>query len=536
MRPDLYRFQYTTILSVLFAVIASIGFFHHEMWRDEFEVFMLIRDAQSYIGMLKDSLFLSALYHSLLFPLIKIFPYPHTFQIYHLFIIVAAVFIFNRHAPFTPLQKTFFTFSYFILFEYGMISRPYSLLLLYLFVLMYCITRKNQNFIFIVLLLLLQANHYPYGLFISLSVLPYLVIHIANRIKEFGPKEKKHLFIAGAVLVVGGVFIFLQYTSFTAVNRFGAFKQAPYFMTIRAIWNAFFPVPNTTGIHFWNTNIIPFPLYYHQIPRVKELLTAGNIITATVSFSFLLASIVVFSKKLPVMISFLANISIQLIFLQYLSIFFIRYQGILLIIFIYHFWLLAYSDKGITFLKLDKIHDMLNKKVFISIRNLASPTLTIILSVQFCIGIFVYAQDIRYPFTASYKAAEYIKEHNLHNNIMVGHIDYVAQSIAGHLNEKIYYPQSNEYGTKVLWGVNRKVGIHFNDILNRSVLLLNKYNKDILLILNYPLRDNRMRPVMEAPISNNIRLRFIKEFAEAIVEDERYFLYLIYKVRDNKYD
>ncbi|MHA2220126.1 MAG: hypothetical protein ACXACY_29945, partial [Candidatus Hodarchaeales archaeon] len=498
--------------------------------------FMLIRDAQSYIGMLKDSLFLSALYHSLLFPLIKIFPYPHTFQIYHLFIIIAAVFVFNRHAPFTPLQKTFFSFGYFILFEYGMISRPYSMLLLYLFVLMYFITRRKQNFIIIVILLLLLANHYPYGLFISLSVLTYLAIHIGNRLKVFSPKEKKHVLIAVAILILGGIFIYLQYTSFTEVNRFKEFKQAPYFMTIRAIWNGFFPVPNTTGIQFWNTNIIPFPLYYHQIPRVKELLTAGNIITATVSFSFLLASIVVFSKKLPVMISFLSNISIQLIFLQYLSIFFIRYQGILLIIFIYHFWLLAYSDEGITFLKLDRINDLLNKKVFISIRNLASPTLTIILSVQFCVGIFAYAQDIRFPFTASYRASVYIKENNLHSNIMVGHIDYVAQSIAGQLNEKIYYPQSNEYGTKVLWGKNRKVGIHFNYILDRSVLLLNKYNKNILLILNYPLRDNRMRPVMQAPISNNIRLKFIKEFTEAIVQDERYFLYLIYKARDNKYD
>jgi hypothetical protein len=362
-----------------------------------------------------------------------------------------------------------------------------------------------------------------------MSISVYLILHILNRFKEFTSKEKKKIVIAGAVFVTGVFLVFVQYYFFvTKLNRFGAFEQAPYYMTLRTFWNSFFPIPGTTGINFWNTNIIPFPLYFHQPPDILEFITAGNIFAVVASFLILLISIFLFSRKLPVLICFLINISLQLVFLQYLSIFFVRYQGFLFIIFIYNYWLLSYSDEKLSFLKLDRVYDFLNNRIFVFFRKSASPFITIILLVQFCTGIFAYAQDIRYPFTASYKTAEYIRENNLHNNIMVGHIDYAAQSIAGHLNKKIYYPQSNEYGTNVLWGENRRINITLNDIINSSVILLNKYDKDILLILNYPLWDQKTYPIGLVSIRDNIQLKYINEFTETIVNDERYFLYLMY--------
>jgi hypothetical protein len=139
--------RFPTIISLLFLIVAGIGMFNHEMWRDEFEIFMRVRDAQNFLTLFSDKFPIPDLYFSLLYLTIKIWPYPVAFQLFHLLIISGTVFMFNKFSPFTYMQKIFFSFSYFVLFEYGIISRDYSMLLLLLFVSVYLITREKQNII-----------------------------------------------------------------------------------------------------------------------------------------------------------------------------------------------------------------------------------------------------------------------------------------------------------------------------------------------------------------------------------------------------
>jgi hypothetical protein len=529
MKHTILQYPYPYAISLLFFFIAAFGMYNHEMWRDEMEMFMIMRDFPHFIDLFPTHRPLPSLYLLLLFPFIKIFPYSTAYQIFHLLIIVLAVFLFNKYSPFNILQKTLFTFSYFVIFEYGIISREYSTLLLYIVLLVILITRNKQNFIAIAVMLVLLANHRLFGAFIALSVTVYLALHIANRFRTFTAKEKRNLFIAVGILAIGGSTVLFQYYLLTKFNRYASFGQAPYFMTLRSVWNVFLPIPATTGIHFWNSNIFPFPESYSPNVSHPQFVTAGNIISTISSLFLLFASIMVFSKKLPVLITYLLNTAIQLLFLQYLSVFYIRYQGPLFIIFVYNYWLLSYSDERLTFLKPGVISGYFNRTFFAFVRKITSPFLTVILFVQFCTGIFVYIQDMRYPFTASYKAARYIKKNELNKHIMVGYMDFIAQAIAGHLNEKIYYPQSSAFGTNVSWPDRKAVTIPLREVINSSIGLINEFNKNILLILHFPIMDNSMRPLREASISKNINIQYLDEFTETVVQDERYFLYLIYR-------
>jgi hypothetical protein len=128
-------------------------------------------------------------------------------------------------------------------------------------------------------------------------------------------------------------------------------------MTLRSVWNAFVPIPEIAGMQFWNTNILPFPQLYGKQAMAAEFITAGNMTAVAVSIFFLLAGVIIFSKKLPVLIVFLANTAVHLAFLQYMSVFYVRYQGILLMIFIYNYWLLSYSDTDLPFAAFRRISD-----------------------------------------------------------------------------------------------------------------------------------------------------------------------------------
>jgi len=517
------------IITLLFSVIAGFGIYHHEMWRDELEIFMEMRDVPGFLALFPDIQPLPNLYLSLLYPLIKLWPDPVTFQLFHLLLITLAVFIFNKYSPFNHLQKIFFTFSYFIVFEYGIISREYSMLLLFVFFLVYLITRKKQNFILIALSMVILSNHHLYGIFVSISIFIYEVFYLAPRVKGLAPEDKRKLRMAVLLLIISSLYIVPQYFLLLKWNRYAAtFGQAPYFMTIRSIWNAFLPVPYSTGMDFWGTNILPFPQMYSKTAVAAEFITAGNILAVTVSLLILAVNIIIFSRKLPVLIVFLINTSLQLIFLQRLSVFYIRYQGPLLIIFLYNYWLLSHADEKLDWRAFHGITNFFTKPFFVSLRRFASPFVTFILFIQFCTGIFCYIQDVRYPFTASNEAAKYIKEQGLNNNIMAGYMDYVAQTISGHLNQKIFYPQKGGFGTHMVWrDKNRRDTMSQNEVLDSAIGIHYQTGRNVLLILNVPVQNALKQHVDHLQLYNGSSLTFLRGFTKSIVPDEQFFLYLI---------
>ncbi len=521
--------QFPIIMTLLFAAVAGIGMSNHEMWRDEFEIFMKLRDAPTFFDLFPNVQPFPSPYLTFLYFVVKLLPSPAGFQIFHLLTITLAVFIFNKYSPFHNHQKILFNFSYFILFEYGIISREYSMLLLLLFLSIFLITRRERNFLLIALSLLFLANHHLYGLLISFSLLIYIGFHITDWIGELTVKRKRQLLLLGVLLFIGVLCIIPQYVLLARFNRYsGMFGQAPFFMTVRSIWNAFFPVPHTSGIHFWNTNLFAFPLLYSKSAVASEFISAGNILTAGVSILILLLGIMIFSGTIPVMMVFLINTALQVMFLQYLSVFYIRYQGLLFIIFIYSYWLFLHAKGKRTYSKLNRL-SVFSGEVSFVVDKLASSFVTGILFVQFCVGLFSYVQDLRYPFTASYEAAKYIKEKQLDKNVMVGYVDYAAQAISGHLGEKIYYPQTGIFQTYVDWlNKNRREIMPLNEVLDRAIIVHLKYKRNVLLILNFPLVDLQKHPVRQMPIVDNIGLKYVNSFRQTIVEDEAYFLYLIY--------
>ena len=139
-----------------------------------------------------------------------------------------------------------------------------------------------------------------------------------------------------------------------------------------------------------------------------------------------------------------------------------------------------------------------------------------ILSIHLILGLVASGVDWFYPFSAGKETAKFIKDKHMNNMLMLGDMDFVASVVAGYLNRKIYYTQSNKFGSFIIW--NNKRGNHSAyEILKKAQELTLQRKEDILLIMNYELDiSSALNPIAK-----------IKEFKKSIVPNEKYYLYLM---------
>jgi hypothetical protein len=120
----------------VWASCAAVLVATHEPWRDEADAWLLVRDAP--VGEIAGRMAYAGtpgLWYVLLFPLARLgFPYA-SMQWLHWGLAVAAVGVLLHRAPFRLEARILLVFSYYLLFEYAVVSRSYVLSVLLLFAL-----------------------------------------------------------------------------------------------------------------------------------------------------------------------------------------------------------------------------------------------------------------------------------------------------------------------------------------------------------------------------------------------------------------
>lgn len=134
------------IALLLYVVGVSVISYFHEPWFDEAQAWQIARCAS-----IKDILFKiphyeghPQLWHLVLAPFAKLgAPYEFTLSAINIAFCTAAVALILFKSPFPKIVRCLIPFSYFFFYQYGVISRPYSMMML-AFVLM-AITYTNRN-------------------------------------------------------------------------------------------------------------------------------------------------------------------------------------------------------------------------------------------------------------------------------------------------------------------------------------------------------------------------------------------------------
>ena len=487
------------LLVLSFLCIGLLNILTHEMWRDELQAWLIAKDSVSIINLFDNLRYEGhpALWHMRLYLLSRFTTPPIAMQFFHLLLATTTIYIFTRFSPFTRLQKTLFAFGYFPLYEYAVISRNYAMGVLFIFCLCALFRTRTKNYLFLSCILFMLAQTSVYGLMIAICFGTTLIMEYVfdRNLRESLSRRKTELVIGTCIFILGIVGSVYQLIppADSGGRIWGINIDTRRITHVIAIpWKAYIPVPEFMNTKFITSTILP-----------------SRIVAAILSILLLCFSFLLFVRKSVVAFLYTSTTIVLLIFSYFIYFGELRHHGYLFILFIACLWISDYYTDT-------KLKSRLFNNLAGFCEKHKNKFLIGILSIHLVLGIAASGADWFYPFSAGKETAKFIKDKQMDNMLMLGDMDFPASVISGYLNRRIYYTQSNRFGSFIIW--NNERGDHSaQEILKKAQELTLQRKEDILLVMNYELdTSSALNPIVK-----------IKEFKKSIVPNEKYYLYLM---------
>lgn len=536
--------KFFLILLIVFCILSVIGIFHHEMWRDELEAWLIANNSNSIPELLNNLRYTGhpALWYICLYFITRFTDNLLAMQIFHLIIAIGFVSLFLFYSPFSKIQKLLFCFSYFILYEYTIISRNYGLGVLFLFAFCILYRYRDRSYLPLAFILFLLSHTNAYTLIIGFTLALTLVIDA-----YFNHEQRRQLYrqrwtVTASIIIylLGLITSIIQtippsdafyhgdlisvtsentlYTTGEAINS-SFFHVRKFAQSFAAIWKSYVAIPDLSVFHFHNSNI--FYMLSNGTANIFEntvVLKDFNLLNLLIYPSSILILIIVAIalSRQPIILFFYFITNCALIsFYYFIRIPGTRHAGHLFIVFIVSLWLSTNYKHDILPIKLKPkfFNKIVSHKYFI---------LTLFLGLHLIGGVHAYTKDILEPFSGSKPAVEYIKKHHYDRLLIVGSPDVKAAPFSALLNKKIYYPERAGFGTYTVWTneqTTNNTNITHQEILEQVANLINNDRPKILLILNEKLTSNIY----------TVKIEPLTQFEFSIAEGETYYLYLVTK-------
>src|ERR1700710_2408700 len=251
------RLHFAGLLAAIFVLLTVPRLLLHELWREEAWQWLVVIESRSFTDLFSGMARGGTGY---LFPLLcflarQVSVSPRAMQLLHLVLAGAAAFAFVRWAPLGRRERVLFVLGYFPFYEYAVISRPYALgsLLVWLGC---AATRARRPALALgaVLGLLFQTTAYHYIL--GLSIVCGWLLDRWFRRREVAPLPWAEaaggllLAVAGAV---AGIVQFIPEPGTLGPPWLFTWDPEHARNVLATPWRAFVPLPRL-ALNFWNTN------------------------------------------------------------------------------------------------------------------------------------------------------------------------------------------------------------------------------------------------------------------------------------------
>jgi hypothetical protein len=181
-----------------------VGLCWHQMWRDEIQAWLIVRDSHGVADLLHNLRYEGhpALWYLLLTPFAALGRQPYWMQLAQGIVASAGLAVIVWRGPFSRIELLLLPFGYFMLFEYGVKSRSYALgnVLLFAFCAVYG-RRRGHPILLAVILALLANVHALYALVACAAVAAILVDWLVSA----APRQRPRLdhAVAACVFLLG---------------------------------------------------------------------------------------------------------------------------------------------------------------------------------------------------------------------------------------------------------------------------------------------------------------------------------------------
>jgi hypothetical protein len=455
-------------IAMIWLMLAYSTLIHHELWRDEFQAILIAQKSEGLADVFFNSRYEGhgALWYILLFYLSKIDSSIHAAQYLHLAISFVTVLVVVFRSPFNFFEKLLICFGYFVLYEYTVIVRNYSLAMLFIVLIVTSIHDKGNYRKWIL----------PVSLFMLCQTSIYgIIVAIALSLYILSDDSKQDRRIVLMWMVMGAMLGLWKMmppadTGFAAEWFFG-FDLKKIVHAFEIIYEAMIPLPKFT-LHFWGTNILDGS---PGLTAVKVLL----------SLVILVASFFLIRDKKLVAVFIIGTLAIVVFtYVKYFG--FIRHFGHIYLLFLACMWL-------------DRVTTATTKNY----------TFQSVLLVHVVVAAVAIFYEMKVPFSAARQTADFLEHRSGEETIISCEPDYIGTPLSGYMNRRMFYPQAERMGTYLLFDKKRKKiisqerAISITDSLYRG--------REIIYVFNEELK------------ASNKKLLFKSE--ESIEETERYYVY-----------
>ena len=425
------RWREAIILASVYSLVVAAGLWHHEMWRDEWQAWMVARDVSS-LGELIAQLRIEGHlpgWNILLYLLGRATRDPAAMQVAHLTLAAGAVYLLGRFAPFSLKTRVLIAFGYFVAYEYAVIARPYALGMLALFMFCAFYSRRGQHPFIVAISLVLLASSSIYGVIIAGAACGLLLLdgYMAAADQEVPRRRRLVTGLGLGVWVIAAALATIYAIAFAESRPPGMWGMSeiprlrPWAIagTVARITQAYLPVPDVLSPHLWNTH--PFPVD----TRFQLLVVAG------IGGVLLILTILLLIQTPSILAFYLGATSGILLFGHLVFSGSLRHHGSLYLVFIASLWMSTASTPRWTLPP--RIRGWVGIGAW-----WRTPTVTAILGIQLASAAILYWADLRTPFSAAPEAAQFIRERGLDELPMAAIPTPTASSIAGLLDRPIY--------------------------------------------------------------------------------------------------
>jgi hypothetical protein len=495
------------LLSATFFFVVAVGLWHHEMWRDEWQSWMLARDTPSIGAFLAQLRYEGHFptWYSLLFALSRVTRDPAAMQLAHLVIATGSIYLLGRFAPLPWTQKVLAAFGYFLAFEYAVIARHYVLtvLALFAFCALFAVRRRHPFALGFALLLLASTSIYGTVLAAAAGGMSLLAAATDNQAAiTLHRSWARAGLMVWVVAVAAGIALIQIWTPEGLPHAVGSAPENALSLwavasTGARITVSYLPIPDLTVSSPWSTNALPD----HSRPWL--------LLQFAIAALIIVAAILLFLRTPLVLAFFLIGTSAILLFHHLVFTGFLRHHGHLFLLFLACLWLAGYGEREW------KPPPPLERWAGLNTR-LGRTFVAAILLVQVVGAAILYAYDIRRPFSASAPAAEFIRAEGLEGLPIAGSPAPAASSIAGILDRPIYYVAVGAQATFVPWdrharGRDRAFEMRY---LRR---FLDDPTSDVLVILGRPFEG----------WDSDLEAEELARFPSGLAAHESYVLYRV---------
>ena len=465
---------------IAFTTLVVWGALHHEPWRDEAQAWLLARDSGFFelFGRMGHEGH-PALWHVLLWPLARLgLPY-ESMHVLHVAIAVGCVAILVHRSPFPRPFQAFFTFGYYLAFEYSVVARNYSLSVLLLLCIAACNSTRHKHPLRIAVLVALLANTNVHSLIVAM-MLGLLTLFEALRTRPRRAVDG----IAIGIMLAGGLVSLWQLWPPADVVVIGhvVTPTAP----IDAVRNAFFPGTAYSSILFQGLAVVLLLTCLTAIrtnPRAL-LLVAGSLGGMFLVFVFK-------HGGQP------------------------RHHGLVLTVVVVALWI-ALESNAARESPANSSGGPLSRLLRAATLKHAVAALTVSQLLSIDLTVRMYEMEIPQRFSAARAMAEYIAD-RAPDTTIAAHQSAPASALLPYLpDQTFWYVDVQRYGTFSVWdrhyGENMEIGEF--EMLTR----INEHFGDEWpwILVNRPLTN---------PEAAGLELRHVEVDDVFGVEDERFLLY-----------